>query len=237
MMRVTATTGAAASLIDGSTVHTALGIPVIQKGIKVAELDAMGKGKKQGDVTKKMENEWARVNYLVVDEVSMLDLALLSNMNLQCQGVKKQGGPGKEFWGVNVLFVGDFYQHKPVRGRSRFDQLAAPAQGVHPHEQRDIRDPVAQPSLWKNQFDTVIILDEQMRLNTLSPEGKTYRAFLNRLRHGLCTDADVALLKSRCRRYVVPGRCGGPKMAQSLHDSNPQFRPPFDKHALHPATS
>jgi len=101
---VTATMGAAAFNIQGSTVHSALGIAI-----------------ERGDKTRKMgftkKKEWRDRWYLIIDEVSMLDCKLMSKLHKKLSSAK----PGKEkinFGGVNIIFLGDFLQ-LPSISRSR----------------------------------------------------------------------------------------------------------------------
>jgi hypothetical protein len=46
--------------------------------------------------------------YLVIDEVSMMDAKLLSTLHTQL--VKIKANPDSDFGGVNILYAGDFLQ-------------------------------------------------------------------------------------------------------------------------------
>ena len=101
---VTATTGAAAFNIWGSTIHSVLGITI-----------------EWGDKTRKMgftkKKEWRDRWYLIIDKVSMLDCKLMSKLHKKLSSAK----PGKDkinFGGVNIIFLGDFLQ-LPSVSRSR----------------------------------------------------------------------------------------------------------------------
>ena len=90
---VTATTGAAAVKIGGYTLHNAIGIR---------------KDGKIGKVSKKMLDLWFNQKYLIVDEVSMLDAKLLTDLHTQLGRIRSNCD--LDFGGVNILFTGDFLQ-------------------------------------------------------------------------------------------------------------------------------
>lgn len=95
---VSAPTGAAATLINGFTIHSLLLLPR-QTGTNLQKLTAM----------------WAKVNYLIIDEVSMIGALLHSDISNRIQQAKGLS-PSEDipFGGVNVIFTGDFGQLKPV---------------------------------------------------------------------------------------------------------------------------
>ncbi|CAF4249294.1 unnamed protein product, partial [Rotaria sp. Silwood2] len=101
-MRKLAPTGIAAAEIDGMTIHSFLG-----------EQRNSGKARtiKPGDL--KLEKEWALVEYLLIDEMSMVGLTLLAKLNrIICAA--KHTDPQVPFGGVNVIFFGDYLQYRPV---------------------------------------------------------------------------------------------------------------------------
>src|SRR3989338_421160 len=100
---VTASTGIAATHIGGRTIHSWSGI-----GIK-KELTSW-------DVDRIASNEYAakridRTRILIIDEISMLDGRTLSSIERVCREVKRSKEP---FGGLQVVFVGDFFQLPPV---------------------------------------------------------------------------------------------------------------------------
>ncbi|CAF4474821.1 unnamed protein product, partial [Rotaria sp. Silwood2] len=102
MIRKLAPTGIAAAEIDGMTIHSFLG-----------EQRNSGKARtiKPGDL--KLEKEWALVEYLLIDEISMVGLTLLAKLNrIICAA--KHTDPQVPFGGVNVIFFGDYLQYRPV---------------------------------------------------------------------------------------------------------------------------
>ncbi|CAF3688147.1 unnamed protein product [Rotaria sp. Silwood1] len=102
LLELLAPTGIAAAEIDGMTIHSFLG-----------EQRNSGKARtiKPGDL--KLEKEWALVEYLLIDEISMVGLTLLAKLNrIICAA--KHTDPQVPFGGVNVIFFGDYLQYRPV---------------------------------------------------------------------------------------------------------------------------
>lgn len=167
---LTAPTGAAADNIGGNTYHTSLGISI-------------DRSRAASTTRSRIKRLWARKTIMIVDEVSMMDLTMLSMINNHCKIAKSQDRNSPEFFGglPIVIFVGDFFQFSPVRG---------PALWRGPRLNKD-EDKVGQ-LLW-HQFTQVVILDEQMR-QTSDP---SFQEFLLRARSGSLTDNDLSFLNSK----------------------------------------
>src|SRR5947207_12378297 len=69
---VMATTGSAAVKINGSTVHSAVCIPI-----------EMSDGKRVGRLTPKKIDQWTECRYIIIDEVSMLDCKVMEDLHKQ----------------------------------------------------------------------------------------------------------------------------------------------------------
>lgn len=167
---LTAPTGAAADNIGGNTYHTSLGISIDRS--------------RTASITRsRIKRLWARKTIMIVDEVSMMDLTMLSMINNHCKIAKSLDRNSPEFFGglPLVIFVGDFFQFSPVRG---------PALWSGPRLNKD-EDRIGQ-LLW-HQFTQVIILEEQMR----QTEDPAFRDFLLRARSGSLTGKDLAFLNSK----------------------------------------
>ena len=100
---VTASTGIAATHIGGVTIHSWSAIGA-REGLSPYEFDKLTSSEK----TSKRIN---KAKVLVIDEVSMLDGQLL---NLLSRITKAIRGSDDPFGGLQVIFVGDFYQLPPV---------------------------------------------------------------------------------------------------------------------------
>lgn len=100
---ITASTGIAATHIGGLTIHSWSGI-----GIKPRLT--------QYDIDKIATSEYvskrvSRTKVLIIDEVSMLSPDTLSSVDAVCREIKRSGEP---FGGMQVVFVGDFFQLPPI---------------------------------------------------------------------------------------------------------------------------
>jgi len=166
---VTATTGTAAFNIKGVTVHSAANLPI-------------GKGKRTIGVNK--EKLWAQRRYLIEDEVSMMDRQMIMNLHTNLNNTK--AFHNEYFGGVNVIFMGDFYQMPTISGEDLYiDELESPTyQGHH---------------LWRS-LNACVILTEQMR----QADDPEFAAMLQRIRIHQPTDDDIETLNSRVGAHISP---------------------------------
>lgn len=101
-MRKLAPTGIAAAEIGGMTIHSFLGGQRSSGKQRVI---------KAGDL--KIEKEWQLVEYLLIDEMSMVGLTLLAKLNrIICAA--KHADSRVPFGGVNVIFFSDYLQYRPL---------------------------------------------------------------------------------------------------------------------------
>lgn len=100
---VTASTGIAATHIGGMTIHSWSGVGARDTLDRMA-LDQITSKEKTVRRVKK-------THVLVIDEISMLDGTLVDMVNVICRTVLRSNEP---FGGIQVVFVGDFYQLPPV---------------------------------------------------------------------------------------------------------------------------
>lgn len=109
---VTASTGIAASHIDGQTIHSWSGLG-IKDSIRDDEIDRMSW--KPGIVEK-----YNIPDILIIDEVSMLHGARLDMVNRVAKWLRHSSKP---FGGLQVIFVGDLFQLPPVSRDSNIDYV------------------------------------------------------------------------------------------------------------------
>ena len=101
VLQLSAASGAAADNIEGSTVHSSLGLKV-------------GKQAPSRHHFQKLKSHWEKKEILVVDEVSMISLTTLAEIDRNCKIVKENESP---FGGLRVVLLSrDFYQMPPVTG-------------------------------------------------------------------------------------------------------------------------
>ena len=99
---LTGPTGKSAFNIRGTTIHTALGIPVTQNSILKNMSDEL-----KNTYRKKL---W-KLKAIIIDEVSMVGSSTLRKIDHQ---LKQIFCSEQAFAGISILFVGDFNQLKPV---------------------------------------------------------------------------------------------------------------------------
>jgi ATP-dependent DNA helicase PIF1 len=100
---MTATTGASAILVDGTTIHSWSGI-----GICASKESALKRVLQYKAPQARIKN----TNLLIIDEVSMLSGLLLDIIDYVTRMVRQNDAP---FGGLQVLLCGDFYQLSPVK--------------------------------------------------------------------------------------------------------------------------
>ena len=108
---VTASTGIAASHLNGSTVHSWTGIG-IRRELEREDLDGIAHNHHVTDRVR-------RARTIVIDEVSMIDAVTLDDIDAV---LKEIHGNVLPFGGMQVVLVGDFFQLPPVSkdGYARF---------------------------------------------------------------------------------------------------------------------
>jgi len=100
---VTASTGIAATHIGGMTIHSWSGFGV-KETLSAYDLEQISTREK---VVKRIR----KAHVLIIDEISMLDGRGLDMVNVICKSVRQNNDA---FGGLQVVFVGDFFQLPPV---------------------------------------------------------------------------------------------------------------------------
>lgn len=170
--------GVAARNINGMTLHTALQLSTRKRSAKTTnELVAM----------------WRGVDYLLIDEVSMIGTTFLAQIS---EALSIAKGCSEAFGGISVIFAGDFAQLPPV-GQTR---LYSHIDGARVSTKAGQASALGK-LLWLS-VDKVVILTEIMRQG--GDKNAHYRQILDRLRTGACTDDDYESLQSRLMNNVLP---------------------------------
>nr|GAT42295.1 predicted protein [Mycena chlorophos] len=171
LLAKTATTGVAASLFGGQTLHNWAGIRIRDSSVQPSQAT---KDKRQRNM--------AKTKYLIIDEYSMLTKKLLEQLSKILGSIKE---PMQEcqasdcFGGINVVLVGDLHQFPPV-GNIR-QSLFYDGDGAEDHSPLGL-------DLYR-RFSTVVTLTEQRRVTD-----PVWMEFLGRLRQGACTEGDMQML-------------------------------------------
>jgi ATP-dependent DNA helicase PIF1 len=173
---MTASTGIAAAQLGGTTVHAWSGIGT-RSQVTRSDLDAIAKSRR---VTERVRK--ARV--LIIDEVSMLSGQTLSAVSQVCQYVRKSNEP---FGGLQVVFVGDFFQLPPVMRRDERHGFEMESQ-----DPEDLSPFAYASRAWRDLDPSICYLTEQHRQTDLQ-----FSALLGAIRSNRCAKADLDLLTSR----------------------------------------
>lgn len=176
LLATTATTGIAATPINGQTLHSWAGIPI--NPLRGDNWMSAASNENQEKRKKNMSGK----HYLIVDEVSMMTtelLALLSQILAKHHSNVDVADAFKPFGGINVILFGDFHQFPPVGN---------PRAALYVTNQKRERGTLGR-SLFE-QFETVVELKEQMRVTD-----PTWQAILDRLREGACDATDLRQIR------------------------------------------
>lgn len=162
---VTASTGIASTHIDGSTIHSWAGIGV-HRELTDVQIEAI------------MDKPWVynkilSTRVLIIDEISMLDAVTLDDVERVISKIKAQFMSNEPFGGIQVIFVGDFFQLPPVTTEKTPVRFAFEA------------------SSWDRAKPVFCYLDEQHR-----QEDDEFLAILTKMRQGKLDPSHVERLKS-----------------------------------------
>ena len=163
---LTATTGTAAFIIGGQTIHSYMGMGIGEE----STADIFIKIKKKAGIYRTL----VELDVLIIDEVSMLDAALLEKISsilcyVKSHSLKDTELLNKPFGGIQVIFIGDFCQLAPVKGFYCFLS-----------------------KLWIEADIKVIMLDELVRQN----DDLLFQQILQIIRKGKCTDNILKVLNA-----------------------------------------
>ena len=176
MLLKAAYTGVAASLIDGKTTHT---IGFMSRGNETTM---------SAETRAKLQAFWKHIQYLVIDEMSMISKSFLAKLSRNISiGKMVEGEPASphSFGGVSVIMCGDFFQFPPV-ACVQSEALYFPITMVHRN-----REASETGRIIFEEFTTVVTLKEQMRV--VDPE---WRDFLRHLRFGRVQEHHIKMLRS-----------------------------------------
>jgi hypothetical protein len=173
---LSAYTGIAAKNIGGATLHTLLC------------LNQRNKKKISMKTTQDLIAMWQGVDYLFIDEISMVGCNLLLQIS---EALNEAKGNTLLFGGINVIFAGDFCQLPPVGQTRLYSRLNTSCYGsASKRGQNDILGKL----LWLS-VKTVVVLNDVMRQS--GHENENFVGLLSRLRQGKCTNKDFETLESR----------------------------------------
>jgi len=114
-VKVAALTGVAARLIGGTTLHSLLKLPVQKDGLITPNVPLL-----TGNHLRIMRRQWRDVEFLFIDEISMVPYEMLCMIDSRFRQLKNN--EDEPFGGINIIVFGDLMQLPPVRGAQVFKQ-------------------------------------------------------------------------------------------------------------------
>jgi len=102
-VKLTASTGTAATLINGQTLHSLVGLGLASEPIDVLIKKARNRPP--------LRRTWRALDTLIIDEVSMIDPEFFVKTDHLARAIR---GSDLPFGGIQLVCVGDFYQLAPV---------------------------------------------------------------------------------------------------------------------------
>ena len=187
---VAAPTGAAAILIGGNTIHSLTLLP-----------DTPGRNLQ--DLCK----IWGGVDYLILDEVSMIGASFLSMLNSRLQRAKgtDETVHDSPFGGINIIFTGDFGQLRPVRESPLYSHKLINDPGLENCRNKTAVSALMGVYLWR-LVRTVVLLKQNQRQSG----DMAYATLLSRVRAGECIQKtrtaqlpDYNVLQTRILDHIV----------------------------------
>jgi ATP-dependent DNA helicase PIF1 len=163
---LTATTGTAAFIIGGQTIHSFMGMGINDETIA----DIFIKIKNRSSIYRTL----VELDVLIIDEVSMLDTILFDKISdilcyVKSHGLKDTELLNKPFGGIQIILIGDFSQLAPVNGVYCFLS-----------------------KLWERANIKVVLLEELVRQN----DDLLFQKILQIIRKGKCTDNILKVLNA-----------------------------------------
>ena len=182
-LRLASYTGVAARNISGMTLHAALCLN--QRARRTAS------NKTQRDLV----NMWEGVDFLLVDEISMIGCSMLLQIS---EALNEAKGNTEPFGGINIIFAGDFCQLPPVGQTRLFSRMHnSQYKAASKRGQNDTLGKL----LWLS-ITQVVGLHEVMR--QAGPDNAYFVSLLMRLRNGKCNLEDYETLNGRLVDNVKP---------------------------------
>ena len=180
-IQVTALTGCASLLLGcrAKTLHRWSGIGLGAKSIQF-NVDRIMDKKKYS--MRGIRDLWRKIDLLVVDEVSMLSLKLFDMLNQIGKAVR---GNNRPFGGIQVIFLGDFYQLPPVGDKDEIDTCRF--------------------CFESDDWHTVFEKENQIPLTKIFRQtDMTYCNILNQIREGVIKKSTNKILLQYVGRKVAP---------------------------------
>jgi hypothetical protein len=141
-LRITTYTTNVVLLIGGTTIHSLLGLSIDKNTII--------------NKSKTISDSWSNIQFMIIDEISMVGCTILARMHLKLQKLKSSILP---FGRLNIMFMGDFLQFPPIIDTPLFSTNIQPTFMFTNSMQKK----VIGKSIWENYIcPNSIILTQQI---------------------------------------------------------------------------
>ncbi|KAJ3559813.1 hypothetical protein NM688_g118 [Phlebia brevispora] len=178
-LQLCAPTGAAASVIGGSTYHSLLGFSRDDTAVSVTKLS-------------KVRGRLGPVDLVFIDEVSMLSCLALYKISEQMSNAFDN--PCEAFGGKSVVLCGDFGQLPPP-GLGQTSLYSSSVGNLTSATTLQGQKKALGKAVW-HMFDTHVLLRQNMRQLGTSLDDEKYRRLLTNVRLKACDQLDFAVLDS-----------------------------------------
>ena len=155
-------TGMASFNICGTTLHSALQLPV----------HCSNQRDLQGSSLQWLQMKFTNKHYLIIDEMSMIGQRMMAWIDKRLR--QASGHLDTLLGGYSVIIFGDFGQLPPIGDRPLFAQPNTNELSIHGHHTYLL-------------FDTVVILDQVIRQGGTDASAHYFRQLLLRIRNGQVT--------------------------------------------------
>ena len=204
-LMLSATTGVAADIINGSTIHSLCHLGRGNQGDEdVGKVERMNR--------LHLDNSWTNCEFLVIDEMSMVGCKTLNEISTNLCSLKNSALP---FGGLYVLFTGDLHQLPCIGDRSLYidcrDEYIKVGRELSPLE----KNYIAGTELWDQATRKTVLLTQHYRAPNEGVHG-----VLDRIRGGRATPADIEIVHSR-----TFGHPDGPNPTDAMWKAAPLITP------------
>jgi hypothetical protein len=177
---ITASTGIAATHMNGITIHGFSGIG-IRDNLTEYDLD---------ELTQKpyLVKRFHKTKVLIIDEVSMLHARTLDAVDLVCKKFKRNNLP---FGGMQVILSGDFFQLPPIT-RSQPASVQVDMFDQTEGSEQIPKDLIVYSRAWKDMRPAICYLTEQHRQDDV-----VFTNILNKIRENKIEAEHLEIIKGR----------------------------------------
>lgn len=161
---ITSTTGIAAVNVKGQTLHSWAGVGICNRPVEQTVERILKKSS--------IKNQIQKCKILAIDEISMLDIKTFEYVDAVLRQVRNYDKP---FGGIQIIFIGDFFQLPPVEKNENNEQIYC-----------------FESKLWIDLDLYTILLTKNYRQNE-----ENLVTALSNMRINSLTKQDIDLLKTR----------------------------------------